>query len=237
MTYNELYPNSLSDGNGLISLLSMLSGIPWSECGEGAHLERAFNLLHGQKQVLSRLESVVTKDMASIIATMFGEKWTKLWNAYKKEYNITDAYLVIEEGSEQRLIDKTENLLHGHEVSENSTDAGTITNSGNSSEDTNANVYGFNSIAPSPSEKTGVTGTDSNTETRNLSGSRTVNNAGTDTTTNKDEENVTRSLNKHGNIGYTTPQKLISEEIKLWGQPYFASVFLDISRFLFYQVY
>lgn len=237
MTYNELYPNSLTEGSGIIAEISVLPGIPWLGAEESVSYERMFSILHGDKQVISKLESLTAPLRAKTVAEFYLEKWTKLWNAYKAEYNITDAYLVIEEGTENRKIDREENFTHNREIQ----DAGTSSESRNStstgSEDVDNAVYGFNSSSPSPASTSDTASSSTDTESVSRENAGTNTTTGTDKRINDDTETVTHSLNKHGNIGYTTPQKLISEEIALWGEPYFKVVFSDIARVLFYQVF
>lgn len=123
------------------------------------------------------------------------------------------------------------------------------------------NVFGFNSStgAPSTTDSKALGGTDStdgevttegeesvtesNTRTHNLS----VQNSGSDVRTknltdsrsaskeqaDSEEENT----HKYGNIGTSTPQRLLAEERKLWVWNYFEQVFDDLDRELVLQVF
>lgn len=314
--YIELYPLSLIKGDGLIAQLTNIKDIPWAGANAPI-LEKTFAFSHGQKRVSSSLEALSEHDRAEVIAAMFKERWQKLWDAYKAEYNITDAYIVRETGTETREISETENNKYGHTITEDGSDSGSRTNSGTDAgtvsylgsdsgtvdktvtekvdaevsesdtgtvttigagtDNTEDSVYGFNSIIPSPSDKSTSDNTNNSQETRDLGKSRNENrnleksdgevrdlsssetetrdltktntetresennrntvHGGTDTKTNNNKENVTHELNKSGNIGYVTPQRLIKEEIELWGVPYFKAVFNDIVHFMMCQIY
>lgn len=75
------------------------------------------------------------------------------------------------------------------------------------------------------------------TETRDLDDSRTETNSGQDETSRSENRGEDWTINKTGNIGYTTPQKLIREEFDIWKTPFFAIVFEDIDAFCTISVY
>lgn len=128
---------------------------------------------------------------------------------------------------------------------------------GNQTEDNS--VYGFNSTADVNSSKT-VTATNNTstvthdttdssegsdttketretTDTHNLTKTRNESDSGTDKRAITDDESETRSLKKNGNIGYSTPQTLLRDDIDLWAMPYFNIVFQDIANEIFVQIF
>lgn len=126
---------------------------------------------------------------------------------------------------------------------------------------TSETVYGFNSSGAVNSA--GESGTGSNTtandttqtDTRNLSDSSTDthNLTHTDDTTTTDTKNLSdsgtetrnlagtsdseRDLTRSGNIGVTTTQQMLSQDIELWKWNFFSTVFEDIDSILVLQTY
>ena len=77
----------------------------------------------------------------------------------------------------------------------------------------------------------------SDTENRNLTNSKNITNAGQDEKTMSGDETENYTYTKKGNIGYTTPQELIRQNIELWKIPFFGVVFADIDEFMTVSVY
>ena len=77
----------------------------------------------------------------------------------------------------------------------------------------------------------------SDTENRNLTNSKNITNAGQDEKTMSGDETENYTYTKKGNIGYSTPQKLLREDIELWSKSFFEIVFSDIDSFITIQVY
>lgn len=152
-------------------------------------------------------------------------------------------------------------IQHGRVVTETGTDTGTVKTDGADNNNSTNSLYGFNSSLPVPSGTDTEQNTSNATETRDLTTSRNVTNSGTDTRNTSDTENrnLTNSKNvtnagqdektlsddetenysytKKGNIGYTTPQELIRQNIELWKLPFFGIVFADIDEFMTISVY
>lgn len=145
--------------------------------------------------------------------------------------------------------------------SENTTGKNTITDSRtieeNNSVTNNNSLYGFNSIS-------GVNSDSQNgTETRNTTYNNTHNDDLKGTRTNEHSENINtskvtahkndikdvkdgthtengsqdRTLSRHGNIGVTTSQQMLTSEIELWQWDFFSGVFKDIDKILTIQTY
>ena len=233
-TYKELYPNSLTEGIGLIQNISMLSKIPWNALTteEKNDLERAYYIRSGDKKIV---ESFATADFAAranIIAAIFAQKWTKLWNDFTLEYNALDAYTLSEEEKITRNREGTDTLSHGKTVISNETDTGTVDTSSTDTGSEFDNIYGFNSTLAVPSTTGSDSATSTGKEERDLATSSTTTNCGTDTRNTNDDETENRTLKKSGNIGYTTPQEMLRQDIELWATPFFTIVFQDIDSYI-----
>lgn len=233
--YKELYPQSLSDGVGLISTLSSLE-VPWAAMNIPA-IERMYGVRSGFKTIVDSFIEVPAELRASVLFAMFNEKWTKLWNIYKLEYNPLSAYKVVETG--ENSVEKQSSDVHEYGKTQNevSNDTGTVTDASTSESSTNAGLYGFNSNTSVPSDTSVASASENSTETRDLNITRTRTDGGSDTIDREDREVGEHNISKEGNIGYSTPQKLLREEFELWAIPFFQKVFDDIDSFITIMVY
>ena len=233
-TYLDLYQQSMELGYGLISVISNLPNIPWNTLSEEAKqdIERSYCIRSGNKKITDIMAIVDGDSRARLVAALFSQKWTKLWNDFTLEYNALDAYTLSEEEKITRNREGTDTLSHGKMVISNETDTGTVDTSSTDTGSEFDNIYGFNSPLAVPS----TTGTESATSTgkeeRDLATSSTTTNSGTDTRNTNDDETENRTLKKNGNIGYTTPQEMLRQDIELWATPFFTIVFQDIDSYI-----
>ena len=236
--YKELYPQSAS-GTGLIFTVTGLNS-PWKDFlteAEKRALERLYYIRSANKVITSTFEELDAYSRAESISVMFSEKWTKLWNIYKLEYNPLSAYKVVETG--ENSVEKQSSDLHQYGKTQNevSDDTGTVTDESSSDSSNNVGLYGFNSQSSVPSDTTVASASENSTETRDLNVTRTRTDGGSDTIDREDSEVSEHNITKEGNIGYSTPQKLLREEFELWATPFFQKVFDDIDSFITIMVY
>lgn len=233
--YNILYPNSLTSGVGLISDLATIDKIPWHEMSgdDIKDIERAYNVHSGFKDVIDTFLIVDGINRAKLISAVFSQKWSKLWKDYTIEYDPLHAYIVEETGNGRKKVDDTHTDNFGRVTDSNSSNTGTVGNIINEASENN--LYGFNSNDPVPANTGSVNSND--TETRNLATTGKTTNSGSDTRTIDGLETEEHSLTKKGNIGYSTPQKLLREDLELWVKPFFMTVFNDIDDFIMCQVH
>lgn len=236
-TYLETYQNSLSEGLGLVSALSPLS--PWQNIGvdQFKALERAYSLRSGFKTVLPAFLTISEEGRVSLLSAMFNQKWTRMWEDYSLEYGTLDAYLVEETGNKEITRDNSRTIKYGKTVRDIGSDTGTVTNEGSDTNTMLDNVYGFNSNSAVPSTSGNDNTSSESTETRNISTTRDTTNAGQDERNDDDRELEDYQVTKRGNIGYSTPQKLLREDIELWARPFFDIVFSDIDSVITIMVY
>ena len=237
--YIELYPDSITLGEGLISSLFSLEGLPWDGMDSSTiiSLERAYGVRSAYKTVSELYELVPKLERAKLLRAMYGEKWQKLWDNFKLNYNPLDAYIVTEEGSNNRTNTVNRSTEYGHIINDDSTNTGTVTNEGSASSNGEEGVYGFNSLNSVPSETSEKSSSDNSTETRDLAAGRKTEHSGVDSANSSDTEKGSYNLTKRGNIGYSTPQKLLREDMELWREAYFNIVFSDIDSVIMLNVY
>ena len=236
-TYQSLYPESISSGIGLISLLSLSEDIPWANTVDGEDLERLYSIRSGFKTVTAAFTSTPAEHRPDVLLTLFKHRWRRLWDDYNITYNPLDAYRMSETGTRNTETSDRRDFTHGHTVSEQGTSAGTIGTESESTLDTTDGVYGFNSSNSVPSATGTESTTSADTETRDLTSSRNVTNAGTDNTVASGTDSEEYQFEKSGNIGYSTPQELLRQDIELWRETYFDQVFNDIDSFITIMVY
>lgn len=237
------FPNYLSD-DGLFTKMATL-GAPWTiEIGQDMD-DAYFTMYSGIKNpsefVTLHLnpgtEIANSLTIARIIYGIYGDNWTRLWEAFKTQYTPIDNYnvkeSVIRTGTEDRSIGK--NIETTGTVDETVT-----TNYGqtvNSTANAKTYTFGFNSPEVVPTGEQDEVGTEEN--------------GGQDTTTTKtssntnSNENTTDNLNetediqrtRQGNVGQNSYQELLRQEFELWRWNFFTQVFEDVDKFLVLSVY
>ena len=142
---------------------------------------------------------------------------------------------------------------------------GTVTTGGQSTESSTdaSSIYGFNSASASNADSQSRTGTTdvNQTETRTTEDKLSHNTTDTETrntedtvahdTTNAETRDlktgqtgtekvtgtVTHEIHRHGNVGVTTNQQMLSAERDLWKWYFYNYVFTDLDRFLTIGIY
>lgn len=239
MKYRELYPESLTEGNGIISQMAAYD-VPWAEFDDFnlQALERSYCLHSGFKEVLPTFAEMPALDRIPAILIHYLHKWTRYYNLYMTEYNPLSAYRVVESGENTRTPNLQDQTTKGTKVVVSGTDSGTVTTTEELGQTEDNSRYGFNSVsAPVPVDVTTTGGENTVTETRDLEDSSTTTNSGSDTVKRTGTEKIVHEVTKEGNIGYSTPQKLMREELALWMKPYFDIVFSDIDNFIMINVF
>lgn len=139
--------------------------------------------------------------------------YIRAFYALKMEYNPIENYNSVED--KKFTHGKKVDNKYGHKISTKNNQKESITDTPNQYEKTTkTEIYGYNSAVASPSDL--VTENETGTKTRDITYAGepdTVTHSGTDTVTNSgdDKEHNTKS----GNIGVTTTQAMISEELRL----------------------
>lgn len=235
--YLDLYPNSLSLGEGLFSALSE-TDVPWATLDEDSKsaLEIAYGLRSGNKVLMSLFAQVSENNRVKFLKEFYLEKWTKLWNDYKLEYEPLDGYIVNETGSNTKNINKEETTEFGKIVNETGTDTGTVGVNGSTTSNGTDSIYGFNSVEAVPADSNTDNDISNSTETRDLEATRSTTNSGEDNVNGTESETGSYTIKKTGNIGYTTPQEMLRQDFELWKEPYFNQVFADIDSYIMLSI-
>ena len=203
--------------------------------------------------------------IAGFIYTLFNRKWQRIWDLSNVEYNPIHNYDMNETETILTDIDNTRtetgtvtNVVDDvtretgtvtNVTDKDTTQTGTVNDSGSNSVDNG--IYGFNSS----------TSVGSNTSDGTVNNTRTDNLAGTDDTTETRTDNLTkdtdvtdtetrnlsnidignrdteRELSKSGNIGVTTTQKMVLDELAAWQWTFFQTVFEDIDSICCLDIY
>lgn len=181
--------------------------------------------------------------ISSVIRAKYNKDWTRLWNALQEEYNPIQNYDMTESGADTALAGGSISDQGQHSLSRSEDDNRRITNTVNSKIDTSTTdtskvkPLGSNSFVETR-QTTGSgnttqnsqyneadssdvadidvseTGSNSNTQTRNLT------------------ENKTHQLTRSGNIGVTTSQQMLESEYQLRTKHFFDMVFEDVDKIL-----
>ena len=134
---------------------------------------------------------IQTIDIANYLKTMFKDKWNKMWDVLHAEYNPLDNYDMNEEEHTDDVKDEA------------NTSEGETTTSNESSSENHDKVFAYNSSTASDDSESSSSSEDSGGSTSSSSGTYTTDN------------DLDRTLSRHGNIGVKTTQSLIEEELKL----------------------
>ena len=152
--------------------------------------------------------------MARIVIERFGDKWNRLYDALTTEYNPLENYDM--EQTETPDITKERNTKSNTK----------ITNT-NEIESAQNNTFGFNSSDAVPS-----------TSSEGKTTTTTEGNEDDNTSWEEETETGTRGLTRHGNIGVTTSQQMLSAEVDVRTKHQFLElIFNDLDSILCLMVY
>lgn len=220
--YSDLYFNSLYGERKLSCLAVMLLD---KTVEEEYHAEiytidtpGNFVLSDGKFVVTYKIiENFISKTLINIISNKYYNKWNKVFETYKLNYDVLSPYNI-------SITDNTEDTMTSNDKFNTSRDnrqEGTENSTNN--DNTQSNVYAYNSITASPNEN-------STTDT-SLNSTTTQNN----TTTGNDNRDYTRdnsikkTITRKGNIGNTLPQEMIESQRKLLDTLLYDIIFKDIA--------
>lgn len=220
--YSDLYFNSLYGERKLSCLAVMLLD---KTVEEEYHADiytidtsENFVLSDGKFVVTYKIiEDFISKTLINIISNKYYNKWNKVFETYKLNYDVLSPY-------NMSITDNTEDTMTSNDKFNTSRDnrqEGTENSTNN--DNTQSNVYAYNSITASPNEN-------STTDT-SLNSTTTQNN----TTTGNDNRDYTRdnsikkTITRKGNIGNTLPQEMIERQRKLLDTLLYDIIFKDIA--------
>lgn len=220
--YSDLYFNSLY-GERKLSCLSVMLLDKTVE--EEYHVEiytidtsGNFVLSDGKFVATYKIiEDFISKTLINIISNKYYNKWNKVFETYKLDYDVLSPY-------NMSITDNTENTMTSNDkfnTSRNNKQEGTENSTNN--DNTQSNVYAYNSATPSPNENS--------IKDTSLNSTTTQNN----TTTGNDNRDYTRdnsikkTITRKGNIGNTLPQEMLERQRKLLDTLLYDIIFKDIA--------
>lgn len=220
--YSDLYFNSLY-GERKLSCLSVMLLDKTVEEEYHANIyiidtPGNFVLSDGKFVVTYKIiEDFISKTLINIISNKYYNKWKKVFETYKLDYEVLSPYNV-------SITDNTEDTMTSNDKFNTSRDNRQEDTENSTNKDiTQSNVYAYNSAAASPNEN-------STTDT-SLNSTTTQNN----TTTGNDNRDYTRdnsikkTITRKGNIGNTLPQEMIERQRKLLDTLLYDIIFKDIA--------
>lgn len=223
---NEIGGEHIIDrSKSIFNAIKSTSGQPfeWLTQPNADTLDVEYYLNHsGQKWIspmfrkLLDLQDVnAIQQIAKIIINKFEDKWNKLFEAFiESEYKPLENYSMEEVETPDITKESTENTKTKVETS-------------TENDKTEAKVHGFNSVEGVPSGSTERNG-------------KVVVEGGADDNEvhREDTETGTRTLTRHGNIGVTSSQQMLTQEIELRsGYNFVEMLFKDVDSVLTLLVY
>lgn len=222
LKYSDLYFNSLYGERKLSCLSAMLLD---KTVEEEYHAEiytidtpGNFVLSDGKFVVTYKIiEDFISKTLVNIISNKYYNKWNKVFETYKLDYDVLSPY-------NMSITDNTEDTMTSNDKFNTSRDnkqEGTENSTNN--DNTQSNVYAYNSATPSPNEN-------STTDT-SLNSTTTQNNTitGNDNRDYTRDNSIKKTITRKGNIGNTLPQEMIERQRKLLDNLLYDIIFKDIA--------
>lgn len=255
---NDVFPNWMSAG--IFTALNNYN-VPWKSTVQPSNLDIAYHGGKSGNKIISplierfidepsgELSTENVDKIASMIFTVYGTNWGKLFETLSFDYNPIENYSMIETetgtetdtGTETGTgtIERTGTNAETHTGTDNFTSSST----GNNTSTNNNSVFGFNSSDAVGSDAQTGTGTmvgnGTNNETRDMTDTETRNTTDTETrnfATSGNRSN-NRTLTRAGNIGITTSQQMIESERELWNWFFYDIVFNNIDAMLTLTIY
>lgn len=237
------FPNYLST-DSLFTKMATL-GAPWTnEVGQDMD-DAYFTMYSGIKNpsefVILHLNpdanTANSLTIARILLGIYGDNWTRLWEAFHSKYTALDNYgiqeTVTRNTKQDRTIDKDINTTDSSDETVTTQYGQTVDSTVNSK----AYTFGFNSAAAVPTSETDDVTTEQNGGSDTNTTHDSATSATTDNTTDNSTEDETIERNRQGNVGQNTYQELLTQEFNLWKWNFFMQVFEDVDKFLVLSVY
>lgn len=262
ITLNEVY-DEWATGDGVFTDLDEFD-VPWKS--DDTTLTPALNMAyHGSHSGDKNISPIIYKflksedentrsKLAKIIYTMYGDKWSHLWDLMQLEYNPIENYNMTENETPAETTHtitpaETTETVTPAETTETITPAETTTETKPPRVINEEKISAFNSsdyvdrtlnTSEGDESAKGTESIDVDTAGTNkfevdVAGTNKVevDEAGTDVFTVQNARELTRS----GNIGVTTSQQMAQSEIELRKWLYYESVFNDIDNILTLSIY
>lgn len=213
-----------------------------------AQLDIFYGMTYGDKWTTPLLDHFIDEDtgtisdedlgvLASMMYSIRGLEWSRMYAALKAEYNPVENTTVDEEVRENRAIAGANGNTRTLNTSTSNTGNATVQSTATGSGSTATNRFGFDSSTAVGD----TTGSDSSntSSTTGTQSANTIADTGTitDAGTNSSSDSFQRIYKKHGNIGIMTAAQLIGGDIELWQWTFIIQVMEDINKYVSLSVY
>ena len=152
-----------------------------------------------------------------------------MYEALMAEYNPIDNYNM----TESREISETDNSQSNSHSESTGNNTGNSSSTNNQTGSTDDDVYAFNSESATKDRRSNSS---NNVDGTSEYADNTSNNSNSNMTSNR-TNNITNTLNRKGNIGVTTSQKMVTEALELRKYILLDDVFNDICNELTLRIY
>lgn len=213
----------------------------WLDDDNSSILNVSYYLGHsGEKTITPLYEKLLetyTEDealeyLSNLLYVTYGKNWNRIYQALEAEYNPIHNYNMEEKVSTNTNITTTNKG--------GSSQSNTSSNSSNETTDTNTQVengyYGFNS------EKSNLNN-DGNSKVNGVvknedsgTSSTTIDTTNEDNVKGSEDDNYQKTT-RSGNIGVTTTQKMLEEELEIRKNVFFENIMNDIDKLLCLCIY
>ena len=236
----DILPSGTFDG----FLKSMPATAPWAEDSPDlASLDALYLYQHSGEKLVAPLMNMFLTDgkltqagitaCSKMAASLWYDKWTRLYAINKAEYAPLENYNLHEEEDTTPTGTETDTVTFaGTETKELSHEGYDTVQTEGLAADNKAEtaVYGFNSSTPSPATEQKVNTDQTITSTPGTTD--TEERSFTDRTDTKvksfEDRNTHRELDRSGNIGTVTAQDMARQELELWQWNFWLQVFEDL---------
>lgn len=197
--------------------------IPWTPNGLTLDLNYYGNH-SGDKTISPLVKKMLNSDgvltetalgqLAGVLVALYSEQWKRKYDILSAQYNLLENYDRYETNSSEGTNTGT--------VSRQSTG----NNTGSTTASNQQSIYGYDSSEATPDNE--AEGSTSSSETS----------TGSETMTNDLADTTAFESHIHGNVGVTTAQQMMTQELEFWsGFTFFEEVYKDIDKVLTIDVY
>lgn len=218
-------------------------GAPW-DANTGHDMDTAYftmysGIKHPSSFTINNSANGIAKSnvISSLLWSIYGQNWKRLWGAFMSEYNPINNYNLTEKTIRDETDDRSIDRVTDSTDTVDSTDVQTYGHIVDTVDTNNAGTYGFNSEDAVPRSTATSTGkeTNSGADTDKVDSTDIVHGADNSTDNNVEHETIDRT--KAGNVGQNSYQELLRQEFDLWKWNFFNQVFDDVDKFLCILIY
>ena len=208
-TLNDVLPDEFAHDVGFF--ISMNSP-PWQDDNFARLLDLQIRDRYGGRIITPFVNRYVGLDgklsgftyISTLLEKKYSTSWRHLIDVSESEYNLLDNYNGDETETTTTTLDTTNEVIH------NVTDTTTTTSESVTNNQGTDSVFGYDSTSSVDANKSNIdsTGSSEGNSTNTKTGSEKELNTGTNS--------VTRTFNRHGNLGVTTSQDMLTQEVDFW---------------------